>query len=244
MGFAASDLPGAPGAKAVGLSAQKQGVPRRRILPLTPPTKEEREALFQRLKSKGFSSVLWKDIRSYFDTDWRYADATGDGFSVVLGVANFGHRLLRASMPQYAVLMLRDWTLKALSFAPENPYLWDLWAKVQHALGRHEDALAVLWETVRRFPDNPVFRNRLAEVLRSRGRTALAEAVLRDTMRDFPRDVFCRNDLAELLRETERAAEAEQILRGTMCDFPRDVVCRTELAVLWFSAGRLSPVSI
>jgi len=239
LGLAASELSSTPSAKAVDLSAQKQRVPRRTIVPLNRPTKEEREALFQRLKSKGFSSALWKDIRSYVDRDWRFAEGTGDGFSVVLGVANFGHRLLRASMPQYAVLMLRDWILKALSFAPEDPYLWDLWAKVHHALGRYEDALAVLWETVRRFPDNPVVRNRLAKVLRSQGRMVLAESVLRDTMRDFPRDVFCCNMLAKLWRETERAPDAEQHLHTMMREFPRDVVCRNELADLWFNAGRL-----
>ncbi len=238
LGFAASELPRARAAKAIEPSSEKRRAPKRRILPLSPPPKEEREALIGRFKSKGFSSALWKDIRSYVDKDWHYAEGSGEGYFVVRTVANFGERLLRTSMPRDSVLILRDWMLRAMSFAPEDPYLWDLWAKLQHALGRYEDALAVLWESVRRFPESPVVRTRLAGVLRSKSRTALAEAVLRDTMRDFPRNAVCRHALSELLRETSRAPEAEKILRDAMRDFPRNAYFRNTLAELLRETGR------
>ncbi|MGH8487350.1 MAG: tetratricopeptide repeat protein [Gammaproteobacteria bacterium] len=154
-------------------------------------------------------------------------------------VSNFGHRLLGARPPREVVISVRDWAVRALALEPEHDYTWDLWAKALNALGRHEDALAVQWETLRRFPDNPVPRNRLAEALRVRRRAALADAVLRDTVRDFPRDAFCRVALADLLRETKRPEEAETLLRDTVRDFPDDVFCRNALADLWRTAGRL-----
>lgn len=232
LGLTASTLVGARGSKVIEPSSKKQRALKRRIRPLSPPAKEEREALIERLKSKGLTSALWAEIRSYIDRDWHYADGSGEGYFVVRTVTNFGERLLRTSMSRDSLLILRNWVLRAMSFAPNDPYLWDLWAKLQHALGRDEDALSVLWETVRRFPENAVVRTRLAGLLRSKGRTALAEAVLRDTMRDFPRTNVCRNALAELLRETGRATEAEKLLRDTMRDFPRDVYSRNALADL------------
>jgi Flp pilus assembly protein TadD len=208
------------------------------MLAVRPPTKEEREALLRRLASSGLSPSLWRDVRRHVERHRRYAEASGEGNFVVLTVTNFGSRLLRTALPEDALLVVRDWILGAMSFAPDDPYLWDLWAKLQDALGRHDDALAVLWETVRRFPDNVVVRNRLGVVLREHGRTALAEGVLREAIRDFPGSAFTRRDLAELLRETERLEEAEQILHETMREFPRDDVCRGILAMVLRESGR------
>lgn len=238
LGLMAS-FPDEMGTKATEPNSKTQRT-RRATLAVTPTRKDELDALVLRFASGELSRELWKDTRTFVERNRRYADASGDGFYLVRTVSNLGSRLLRTSMPPDALMVLRDWILGAMSFAPNNAYLWDLWARLQQALGRHDDALAVLWETVRRFPEDPVVRNRLAGVLRDNSRTALAEGVLRETMHDFPGDTYSRTALAELLRESDRPDEAELLLRETIRDFPGDAVCRGTLAVLLKKSGRKS----
>ena len=145
------------------------------------PSMEELNALVAEFNRRGFSPELWTNIRAFVGRHWRYAETSGESYFVVRTVANFGNRLLRARPPREVGISVHDWAVRALALEPDNAYTWDLWAKALNALGRDEDALAVQWETLRRFPDDPVPRNRLAEALRARPRVALAEAVLRDT---------------------------------------------------------------
>ena len=194
------------------------------------PSRAELNALVAQFNRRGFSPELWTNIREFVARHWRYAEASGESHFVVRTVSNLGHRLLHARPQREVVISVRDWAVRALALEPDQPYIWDLWAKALNALGRDEDALAVQWETVRRFPDNPVPRNRLAEALQVRRRAALAEAVLRDTVRDFPRDVVCRVALADLWRAAGRLDEAESLLRDTVRDFPNNEICRTTLA--------------
>jgi tetratricopeptide (TPR) repeat protein len=196
------------------------------------PSRAELNALVAQLNRRGFSPELWTNIRAFVARHWRYAEASGESHFVVRTVTNLGHRLLHARPQREVVISVRDWAVRALALDPEDGYIWDLWAKALNTLGRQEDALAVQWETLRRFPDDPVPRNRLAEALRARRRAALAEAILHDAVRDFPRDAFCRVALAELLRETERPEQAETLLRDTVRDIPGNAACRVALAEL------------
>lgn len=206
-----------------------------------PPTKEDLDQLIHDLRRRGYSEVLWDSLCALVRLHWRHAEASGESYSVVGAVHRVSDSVLRVRRPRLAVLTIQTWVLRALGLEPDNPYLWDVWTKTLDALGRQEDALAVQWETVRRFPSNAVVRARVAATLRAMRRAALAEVVLRDAIRDFPTNEYCRNQLAELLRDTARNEEAEILLLDTMRVVPDGVVCRTQLADLWQASGKLDP---
>ena len=203
------------------------------------PAKHERDALIGDMgRASRLDAALWSRIRGLMGRHWTYAEATGDGYFAVRTLHNLATRLLRLAPDTGVLTTIHGWTLRALELEPENPFIWGLWARVLTVLGESESALAVRWETVRRFPNDPVLRVELADLLRRRHQPAIAEHLLRETMRDFPRNEVCRNVLAELLRETGRPDEAEQVLREAMRDFPRNEVCRNVLAELLRETGR------
>lgn len=208
-------------------------------MPTAPPSKDDLDELIDDLRRRGYSESLWNRFCALVRLHWRHADTSGESYSVVRAVHTLSDSLLPAHPPWSTVLTIQTWALRALGLEPDDPYLWDVWTKTLAALGRKEDALAVQWETVRRFPSNAVVRARVAETLRAMRRAALAEAVLRDAIRDFPANEYCRSLLARLLRDTERYEEAEDLLCGTMKAFPDDVVCRNQLADLWQASGKL-----
>lgn len=203
------------------------------------PAKHKSDALIGNMRhASRLDAALWTRIRGLMGHQWTYARATGDGYFAVRTLHNLATKLLRLAPDTGVLTTMHGWTLRALELEPENPFIWGLWARVLTALGESESALAVRWETVRRFPNDPVLRVELADLLRRRHQPAIAEHLLRETRRDFPRNEVCRNVLAELLRETNRPAEAEQVLRETMRDFPSDVVCRHALAFLLWRQDR------
>ena len=215
--------------KQTGEGKKGKGHPRYTDLPV----KEELDRLLADIKQTGrIRPPLWTRVRGLMRRHWAYAETTGESRFAVLSLHKLGVRILRLNPGKALLAELHRWTRQALEMDPENPFIWGLWAKVLSALGETESALAVRWETIRRFPGNAVSRNELAEVLRKNNRPVLAEQLLRQTRRDFPRDEVCRNALAELLRETNRLKEAEELLRQTMRDFPRNEVCRNALAEL------------
>jgi len=162
-----------------------------------------------------------------------YAEETGDGHYLVRTACNLGGGILNAA-PDLSQRLA--W--KAIEWEPNNPFGWTLWARALDALGRHDSAELVFWETRRRFPDDAVCRNDLANLLARLGRVEEAEALFRDTARRFPKGEVCRNHLANLLARLGRAEEAEALFRDTARRFPKDEVCRGDLAVTLIEAGR------
>jgi len=205
-----------------------------------PPARHEVEALIRDMKrARVLSAALWNRIGAFMARHWAYVDVSGDSHFAVLSLHNLATRLLRLAPGRDVLTRIYVWTLRAIELESENAFAWGLWARVLGALGEPDSALAVRWESVRRFPKDPVLRNELAQLLLRRKQHAIAELLLRETKRDFLRDDFCRNMLADLLRESGRLDEAEQLLREAMRDFPRDNVSRNALADVLRETGRL-----
>jgi tetratricopeptide (TPR) repeat protein len=99
-------------------------------------------------------------------------------------------------------------------------------AELLRDLGRPEDALAALDETIRMFPNEVVPRNARAEVLRELDRSEEALAAFDESIRLFPLDVVARSARAEVLRELDRSEEALAALNETIRIFPHEVVPR------------------
>jgi len=181
------------------------------------PSRAEWKDLLRRVDTvdtaHGLNAALWSSIRGFLRRHWTAADADGEYYHVVRSVHNFGHRLLNLRPNPEQLAQLHAWTLRALDAERENAHVWGLWAEVLATLEQPGQALAVRWETVRRFPENPFPRTELAEVLRQSGQTVLAEALLRRTMTDFPRNEVCRTALTDLLLAQGRSEEAEAVWR-------------------------------
>lgn len=185
------------------------------------PHPDEREDLIRRMTAAPrLDALLWSRLRGYLDRDWRAADADGDYYYAVRSVHNLGHRMLKLGPNAEQLAQLHAWTLRALDAEPDNAHIWGLWAEVLTALGQTAHALAVRWETVRRFPEDPFPRTELAEVLSQSGQAVLAEALLHRTMTDFPRNVVCRNALVDLLLDQGRREEAEPVWRDAQALAP------------------------
>gem|GEM_PF-5439357 len=207
------------------------------IEPAKPPRKEEHDDLLRRLGARRWSVSLWNDLRGHIDRHFKYAERSGDGYLLVRTVHKLGDTALGVPLPRPVVLVIRSWVIAALSFEPDNTFLWPLWAKVHTTLARPDDALSILWESVRRFPHNVVVRNTLSNALRRYESTALAESVLRDTVRDFD-DVVAKHSLANLMRKTGRMEEAERLLRELIRVRPVLTHSVCELATLLLDAHR------
>lgn len=179
------------------------------------PSKQELDVVIGKLSRAGLAEGLWLQVRRLMRRHFEFAELSGDSYFAVRTLHNLGYRLLRLAPDQGQIQELHSWTLRSIELEPHNPYVWGLWARVLTASGQPETALAVRWETIRRFPTDAVLRNELAEELRGNGQSAIAEHLLRQTMRDFPRDKVCRVALAGLWRESGRIDKAEALLRET-----------------------------
>ena len=178
--------------------------------------------------------ALFGKVHELISDHWRYAFASGESHYAVRTTVNLCNRVLWYGVDESPVEQLHPWALQAVEAEPEDSYTWDLWAKVLSLLGQIDAALAVRWESIRRFPENSVLRNSLAYLLAKQDRTALAEHLLRETMKDFHDDPFCRSILANLLIRTEREETAEHLLTETMRRLPHDTVSRHTLtSMLW-----------
>ena len=203
-----------------------------------PEAKRHRRITRQIDKAQLLDDKLGEEVRKLIHEHWLHASVSGETDFAVRTTHNLYDRLLRLRPTRAHLDEMHVRTLQAVRAEPGNPYIWDLWAKVLHVLGRDEASLSVRWESARRFPDGCVIRSSLAEALREHDRMLLAEYLLRETMRDFPDDEVCRGILAELLISIERKTEAESLLREAMRDFPNNEVCRGILAKLLISTER------
>ena len=188
--------------------------------------------------SKSLHDDLWGRVQALIRGHWAYASGSGETYFAVRTTHNLCDRVLRLRPRKPQLTEIHVWTLQAIKAESDNPYPWDLWAKVLSALGQDDTAMSVRWESMRRFPEYCSLRISLTEGLRNHDRIPLAESLLRETMRDFPGNAVCRTMLADLLGHTGREAEAENLLRETMRDFPDNAVCRTMLADLLGRTGR------
>ena len=153
---------------------------------------------------------LWGRIRRLIDDHWRYALDSGNSHYAVRTTVNLCNRVLSRNIDRSYVEKIYRWAVQATEAEPGNPYTWDFWAKVLFSLGHEEDAVAVRWESIRRFPENVVLRGSLAHTLVRQGKLVLAEALLRQTIADFPHNVVIRHIMTLMLWKQGRRDEAER----------------------------------
>ena len=151
---------------------------------------------------------LWDRIRRLIDDHWRYAMESGNGYFAVRTTVNLCNRVLSRNIDRSYVEKIYRWAIQATEAEPGNPYTWDFWAKVLFSLGHEEDAVAVRWESIRRFPENVVLRGSLAHTLVRQDKLVLAEALLRQTIADFPHNRVIRHILTLMLWKQGRREEA------------------------------------
>ena len=205
------------------------------------PELHRRERLEQDIRDTPYVDPhLFGRVRGLIREHWRYAFASGQSYYAVRTTTNLCNLILRSNANEQQVEQIHPWALQAVEAEPGNSYTWDLWAKVLSVSGQVDAALAVRWESIRRFPENCVLRNSLAYLLAKQDRTILAEHLLRETMEDFRDDPFCRSILANLLIQAEREGEAEHLLKETTREFQRDTVSRLTLTLLLRRQGRWS----
>ena len=113
-------------------------------------------------------------------------------------------------------------------------------AETLRALGRPDDALAALDETIELFPENVVPRNARAETLRALGRPDDALAALDETIELFPENAVARSAYAHQLAlagEIDRAVailDSPAARRKTRDDW----IAKHILAMAWLRTGQ------
>ena len=158
---------------------------------------------------------LWDRIRRLIDDHWRYALDSGNSHYAVRTTVNLCNRVLSRNIDRSYVEKIYGWAIQATEAEPGNPYTWDFWAKALLSLGQEENAIAVRWESIRRFPENVVLRGSLAHTFVGQNKLVLAETLLRQTIVDFPHNVVIRHILTLMLwkqgRRNEAAGEAADL---------------------------------
>ena len=225
------DASGTAGARATERIKQ----PRASDFCAAPPERRRLQSFEQDLdETRHLDPALFGKVRELISDHWRYAFASGESHYAVRTTVNLCNRVLRYGVDESPVEAAPPVGIAGRRSRTGNSYTWDIWAKVLSLLGQIDAALAVRWESIRRFPESSVLRNSLAYLLAKQDRTALAEHLLRDTMEDFHDDPFCRSILANLLIRTEREETAEHLLTETMRRLPDDTVSRHTLtSMLW-----------
>lgn len=130
--------------------------------------------------------------------------------------------------------------MTSLRWEPRHAHSWGLWRDSLVALGRHDDAEIVAWESVRRFPDDPVNASVLSSMLLERGSRRHAQALLEQTV-DRTNDVVSKTMLAGLLMDPHGPVdydEAERLLEEAMEDDPSDKYPPHMLALLFMRRSR------
>ena len=200
--------------------------------PPAPPTKQQLDGLFQRLR-RGERAILLPEIQRVLDGYEHHAEATGDDYFFVRSACNLGKAVLPWA-PDHALAWARD----ALRWSPNNGHAWDLRGRALTRLGHPDIAQAAYWEAVRRLPDNAVVRNQLARLLVDQGRELEAENLFRGARVRDPGNAVARNELARLLARTDRKSEVEALLRRTIKDLPDKPVAPYLLAQYLIAWGR------
>ena len=203
------------------------------------PGKTQLDRLLENIKDgRPLDVNLWAHAQKLILDHWRHAAESGESRYSVRTTVNLCNRLLRIEPDRAALEQMGLWAVWAVKAAPDNPYTWDLWAKVLFASGQEDACISVRWESTRRFPENSVLRNSLAYTLTEQQHWEVAESLLRETMLDFPEDLFCRNILVGLLIRTKRLIDAESLLKDTTANARNDIVSRHILALMLWRQGR------
>lgn len=168
------------------------------------------ERLLQDIKkSRPLEVDLWIQVRKLILDHWRHASESGESYYSVRTTINLCDRLLRLEPDRESLEQMGRWAVWAVEAEPDNPYTWDLWAKVLFASGHEDACISVRWESMRMFPEHSVLRNSLAYTLTGQQHWEVAENLLRETMLDFPQDIVSRQILAWMLWRQGRRDEAE-----------------------------------
>lgn len=160
---------------------------------ITEPNPHEVDQVLTDLRRGGVEAIHGR-INALIDTRERWAEATGDVHHLTLSASRIARDLVGPD-PDFALNVTR----RALAWAPNNPYLWNLWGRSLAALGQADFAEAVFWEAVRRFPDNAPSHLELGRLLAGIGRTHEALALMRETLHRFPENVQSYAEFARVL---------------------------------------------
>jgi len=199
---------------------------------IEPPPLEAVQAVIARLDEP--TPKIAMEVRQVISARERHAQLTGDSDFLVRSACNIGMRLLetgdaeeQSARGKLAVELAR----KALTWRPDNVFVWALWQDGLAAQGAHESAELVGWEAVRRFPEDAQRRSHLAMLLsRLPGRAGDAEHLLRETLQRFPKDVVVARQLAHILAaRPEGRAEAEAMLEQALEWDPDDRTTHRQL---------------
>ena len=146
-----------------------------------------------------------------------------------------------ADMARAARLFDLTWRILAAAelLGVQDAAAMNVRAETLRELGRHDEALAALEETMRRFPQNEVAPTARAETLRELGRHDEALAAFEETMRRFPQDQVAPTARAETLRELGRHDEALAAFEEAMRRFPHNEVAPIAYAHFLAELGRL-----
>jgi tetratricopeptide (TPR) repeat protein len=182
--------------------------------------------------TRGGIEAIRRRINALIDTRVRWAEATGDVRHLVLSATRIVSSLI-ATDPNFAL----DVTRRALAWAPNDLYLWNLWGRSLAALGDADFAEAVFWEAVRRFPDNAASYVELGRLLAGLGRTEEALALLRETSQRFPDDGWSHAEFARVLATEGDLEGAIRILIDFDADYPDNAIIITLLGHLYVNRG-------
>lgn len=151
---------------------------------LEPPAPELRESIIHDFRDGVRFSDLNDRLNTMVERYERYTDATGDDYFLVRSFCNVGNILLRNSVNDHSEVarFAQNLARKTLRYQPRNPIAWGLWRDALFSGGAYDAAVALGWETVRRFPNNPFMRTELAEILIALDQTDTALALLEDAI--------------------------------------------------------------
>lgn len=166
----------------------------------------------------------------------RFAESTGESYYFVRTLLNLGTQLLKDSKFDDVELMELGHLIEhALTWNPDEPYVWGMWSEWFRACDNLTACEWVLREMARLFPDDEYCRVELAKLLINRNPEAWRESVrwLRQAVYRNPDKVHSRVELARILDEHESSEEAKQLLSIVLDRDPLNEVAkkvRTQLS--------------
>lgn len=188
---------------------------------LEPPAAALRESIIDDIRANATFSDLRKRLTSLVVAHERYADATGDDYFLVRSFCNIGTNLVKHSVDdhvdraQFAERLAR----KTLRYQPYNPIAWGLWREALLSAGAQDAAIALGWESVRRFPNEPLMRTELAEILIALERPNEALSLIEGALEAGTCDVVTYSILVRLLANRGDIGEARSAIDdGLMID--------------------------
>lgn len=186
-------------------------------------------------------------LQAQMDRHLRYAQESGDTYSLVLSHHQLARFLLQPARPapnSSLSARFRDpaWALAlgqlSAAWAPGNPHSWSVVAAALDAVDDWSRARAVFWFARRRFPYSVFAHTQLGHALAMHGQMEEGEAVFRAAIRRFPDNPVVWSDLAHTLRVAERRDESLAVYRQAQGRFRRHPPIATGLTAVLIDLGQ------